>query len=256
MTFDIFFKVSQIPLFYGLSYIAGRMYKQWYYDKFNINFEELKFPHNEYLISSWTTWLSTFSTFCILWSLIKGFSSSSNTFSMILSFLPIVTSVYVFYFWPIKFNPKASIILKIFGSKDVVYWIIGLLTFLLLLQYQYYKTLDFTRKENIIWYLADVFLRFISDLKGLLIFTFIAFISILFISFLQALYQAKSAVNEGKMGFRNTIYNNTEYHVIFINDKIYLFNPKNDTSIFLKDKEMIEIMPYRKIRDKLGKNTK
>ena len=88
----------------ALLYFAGRIYYEWYYQGFGINYKMLDFGFLDCIFSSYTSVLLTASLLPIAYSVGIYCESRRSIFLLVAIFHFFAALVVVPFFWPIKYD--------------------------------------------------------------------------------------------------------------------------------------------------------
>jgi len=239
-----FFAVLYFP-----SLLVGRWYKQWYYAAFGISFEQLELTQLEYIWSSWTSWLSGLSLIFIVWNLYASFRRKGIA-GKIVALTVVFTALILVAFWPFHFDPQANLLIKVLGSKDVLWWALGFVALISLDRIRHHRdTFVEIKKNNIIDELIDRGKPLLSDFSSFASLLLVTIGILVVMGYCQATYQAHAAINEGKMGLSNTVYQGKEWHKLNIGPRVYLYDPASKTTIQYKDdKTALPSQPFKKLQ--------
>jgi hypothetical protein len=180
----------------ALLYFAGRVYYEWYYQGFGINYKMLDVGSKDCIFSSYTSVLLTVSILPIAYS-IGIYFESRRSFFLLLAILHFVASfIVVPFFWPIKFDSLGNKVMKFIGSKDLIVIANGIIAFLVLLVFGLVSS---DRWRGFDW--PSNLVR-VSPI-GFTVTVFLSmFIVLAVVAFIEGNYQSQAAIWEGKMGVR------------------------------------------------------
>ncbi|MEW6521704.1 MAG: hypothetical protein AB1461_20090 [Thermodesulfobacteriota bacterium] len=245
VTLDIFLKFFAV--LYVPSVLAGRWYKQWYYAAFGISFEELELTQFEYVMSSWTSWLSAFALVFIVWNLYAS-CKHKGAAAICVALTVVLIALLLALFWPFPFDPQGSLLVRVLGSRDIIWWLLGLVSLLALDRLAHHggSSAGITH-DNIITELVDRVRLLLADFKSFAVLLLVTVGLLLVSGYGQAIYQAHAAISEGKMGLRNSVYQGREWHRLNIGSRVYLFDPAGRTTIQYKDDAALPARPFRKL---------
>lgn len=224
-----------------LLYFTGRIYYEWYYHGFGINYKTLEFNHFDCLFSSYTSIFLSLSFMPLIYS-IGLYSLSKELIFLCLSlFHFLISFIIIPFFWHIKFKPEGNTLEKTLGSKDVLIVIFGIVVMVLLFIF-YLRSSD----KNIFYWPVHLFQK--ASFFSLIILSFVMFILFCATAFFEGNYQSRAAIEEGKMGILLCqIKGNKRWyiHVVRTNDgRNYLFDKTKKTSLVVKDDDIEHFDSY------------